>query len=280
MKTAEPLHACPHCGRKNFTTRGLKAHVCRPSRNPSPMAKPAPSPSSKSTALAVLTDRQISTAVEISKLQSVALQQLAMVKTLERDAALRAILVGLTLHRIKASLKHGEFMPWMKKHLKGAGKSQANNYMRLALVAVEKSKATKPELLALPGDQTELALDRGDDSAKRMMGKLAKFVGEQSLNDLLREHGIKETAKRGGARTPNADDDTPEPPTPEELAALAKTELAEWLDHGRQLLLTDNLCSRMLSADIKAFAAAVSETLARWRRGLGGIVEENEGKES
>ncbi|MDR2673885.1 MAG: hypothetical protein LBC18_03210 [Opitutaceae bacterium] len=28
----EPLYDCPHCGRRNFTARGLKAHVCKGSR--------------------------------------------------------------------------------------------------------------------------------------------------------------------------------------------------------------------------------------------------------
>jgi uncharacterized C2H2 Zn-finger protein len=34
MKAAvEPLYKCPRCGRTNFTRRGLRAHICKPSEH-------------------------------------------------------------------------------------------------------------------------------------------------------------------------------------------------------------------------------------------------------
>lgn len=285
MKPAEPLHTCPKCGRKNFTTRGLKAHVCRPDRNPSPMAKTSPTStvSSKTAALAVLSEPQ--QLVPVAQLQDAALRAAAEIGSSQRNTALRAILLGLTLHRVKASLKYGEFTGWLLQKLPmvtswspATAKKNASFYMRLATVAVEKSKATRPELLALPGDQAQLTLDTCEGEAKQFMEKLSKFVGEQSLDELLRKHEIRTTAKLGGAHEQDGDgtdavDTTP--PTPEELATRAKTELSDWLDHGRQLLITDNVCSSMQPADIKAFDHALGETLAHWRRGVSAIVVAN-----
>ena len=161
-----------------------------------------PSPSS---ALALVQDREISTKVEISKLQAVAVQQLAVIKQLHASAALRAILVGLTLHRIKAASTHGEWMPWLKKNFDG-GKSTANHYMRLALVFVEKTKAKRPDLLALPGDQIDLALENPGAAEKRLMDKAAKFVGTKTLSELLDEHGIRDGVAKGKKRASGGDD--------------------------------------------------------------------------
>jgi hypothetical protein len=63
--------------------------------------------------------------------------------------------------------------------------------MKLALVFVDKCKVKKPEILALPGDQAELALDTLDGAARRMMVKAEKFTGELSLNELFIKHDIK-----------------------------------------------------------------------------------------
>jgi hypothetical protein len=115
---------------------------------------------------------------------------------MESKAAMGGILAGLTLHRVKASLPHGKFGAWVAQistsggNLPAVKKSQASNYMRLALVFVEKAKVQKPDLLALPGDQT--ALELGDNAQHaRFLGKLNGFVGDLSLNELLIKHGIK-----------------------------------------------------------------------------------------
>jgi len=151
-------------------------------------------------ALTVLADAEIRTVVTVSKLQAVAIDQLAAIPRIEREAALRAILCGLTLLRIKASLPHGQWEPWVRQ-VRGQtatsgsvlpGVAQVRFYMRLAIAAIECTKATVPEIVSLPGNQTELALEPADESARRLMTKLVDFVGRSSLNELLSEHGIKD----------------------------------------------------------------------------------------
>src|SRR5690606_16247103 len=172
---------------------------------------------------------------QLPKLQAAALQQLAEIRRMERESAARAVLAGLTLIRVKHSLKHGQFLPWLKQHVQGVGYQQCNFYMGLAQVFVAKARITKPDMLALPGDQTALSLD-AEGEARGFFSKLEKFVGEASLNDLLDKHGLKKK-KLGGKRTSAADtgdgDDTPT--DPEELAALKREELSEWLETGKQL---------------------------------------------
>ena len=154
-------------------------------------------PAAKKHALTVLAAPELTVQKDgVKKLQSAAVVQCAAVNQMESKAAMGAVLAGLTLHRVKASMPHGKFGAWVEQistsggNLPAVKKSQANNYMRLALAFVERTRVQKPDLLALPGDQT--ALELGDSATtRRFMGKLQGFVGECSLNELLIKHGIK-----------------------------------------------------------------------------------------
>ena len=224
----------------------------------------------KKAALVVLSDSaNYHRPVDISTLQAVAIQQIAQIRLLERESALRAVLCGFALHRIKATLKHGQFLPWIKNDLKGAGRSQANNYMRLAAVAVEKTRATKPELLAIPGDQTELSLDTAEGYAGRMMEKLTKFVGQKSLNELLRDHGIKD-----GKKPTKPDDDTDDDgegetektePDPEVTAQIWREGISEWIESGRYQLLEEAPNVKLDPTQVRNIEGVLTKLLADFR---------------
>ena len=264
----EQLYTCPRCSQSGFTYRGLRAHVCRGpqpsderrrltadelaaashsspltthSSHPSPMSK---SDTKNTTALAILGDRSLSyDQAMLPKIQAAALQQLAEVARLGRERGARAILAGLALCRVKASLKHGQFLPWLKANV-GVGKTACNDYMRLALAFVEKAGVSKPDLLALPGDQTNLAIDESDEAQRRFFAKLEKFVGQSSLSELLEKHGIKGQPKLGGARLPEGQDDdesadTP-PADPEALYLNARDEIGSSIERIERLLISEN----------------------------------------
>jgi hypothetical protein len=199
-------------------------------------------------ALTVLGEKENAPAVAFSKLQSVAIQQLGMIQRLERDAALRAILVGLALHRIKAALKHGDWQSWIDANVQGAGRAQCRFYMRLAIRFVEKTRATKPEILALPGDQGELAIESAEGAARRLMDKAVKFVADRSLNQLLSDLGIKDRKadklrKLSKDEAADAAEDAPAPTLQESfntieehlrIALAGALDRATWMSFSRQ----------------------------------------------
>ena len=135
----------------------------------------------------------------IDQLKHSALRQLGAVQQLSQQHAAGCVLCGLTLHRVKASLRRGEFEPWMdslraEKSTTGGllpSRSMRFYYMKLATVFVERTGTLLPHLLALPGDQFGLEIP-DSDAGRELAEKLTAFVGDQSLNDLLDRYKIKE----------------------------------------------------------------------------------------
>lgn len=177
-----------------------------------------PKPTKHALALVSDSDFAVKTPA-LTSLQQTAIAQIAAVTQMESQAALCGVLAGITLHRVKASMKHGDFRPWLDNpnvnfgsHLTPSSRVKtANNLMRLASVFLESAKVTKPALLALPGDQT--ALDLGDaHPAKELMAKARKFVGDHSLTELLIKHEIKGVGLKTtlAAESANEDGDTPQ----------------------------------------------------------------------
>lgn len=163
-------------------------------------------------ALTVFADPKIRAATPTDKLVEIAKHQLATIPTLENEAAVRAILLGLTLQKLRSAAPHGTWENQLTQMLTSVNiwtpktaKTNASYYMRLASFFVEKTRVTVPEMLALPGDQTELAIDEHSSAqARRFVEKLGKFVGQWSLNELLVRNGIK-----GVQRDQEDDENTP-----------------------------------------------------------------------
>jgi len=184
---------------------------------------------------------------------------------------MRAILLGLTLHKVKASLVHGKFTKWIKSKVTLEGnlwtpattKKNASFFMRLASVAAEKARLTKPELLALPGDQTELTLDTAEGDARRFVSKITKFIGEKSLNELLRLHGIKDTKP---PTKPRADDDDEKAePDPEVAAQIWREGVSEWIESGRHQLITESPNVKLDPTQVRNIEGVLTKLLADFR---------------
>ena len=135
--------------------------------------------------------------------------------------------------------------------------------MRLWGTFVRKSHVALPSALAIPDAQLALTLGAEGPDAP-ITNAAVKFIGDLSLHALMTKWGIREKGKLGGAR--DAADDGPI--DPEALAAQAREELSAWHESGRQLLLTENVCSRLSADEIRTFDGALDSMLAQWRRGL------------
>lgn len=204
---------------------------------------------------------------KLTLLQQSVTEQFRRLRALRGEEALRGLLLGLTLHRVKASLPYGEFTKWAKENAT-FGERWVNYLMKLALVFIDKSKATKPELLALPGDQAELALEGMEGAQRTFTTKAIKFVGNLSLSELLDLYEIKGGKKLGGAREAGAEDEPKEKVTPEQLAARAREDLAQLVTTARQLLLADNVCQHLSPAEVKSFDASFKALSTEWRASL------------
>lgn len=298
-KAPEILLTCPWCKNHGYTERGLRAHYCRPgglgkgpkrrlsapalhaARKaaglvtprlplPSPSTSPVPVRMAKPntvSALALVGSSELKAdAQQLAILQASAAEQFKRLRLMREEESLRGLLLGLTLHRVKASLPHGAFGKWAKSHAT-FGERWVRYLMQLALVFIDKSKASKPELLACPGDQTELAIDGLEGPQRQFVVKAKKFVGELSLAELLDKHEIKAGKKLGGKRTKTDDDAEPEAPaTPEQLAARAREDVAEWIATGRQLLLQENIAQHLSPQEVRAFAESYDALRTEWRK--------------
>jgi hypothetical protein len=197
------------------------------------------------TALAIINSAEIkASGTDLDLLKQSAIQQFMRLRCLRGEETLRGLLLGLTLHRIKASLPYGEFGTFIKASPTGFSDRWVNYLMRLALVFVDKSRATKPELLALPGDQAELALDGMAGAQRAFTEKAMKFVGDLSLAELLEKYGIKETKKLGGAREAGAKIPV-EPITAEQLYLQSRDEIGGAIERAENLLLKENILQHL-----------------------------------
>lgn len=192
-------------------------------------------------ALAVVSSAELICKDEaLTRLQQGAVQQYERLRSIRNEETIRGLLLGLTLHRIKASLPHGEFGKWHTANLPRFGNRWVNYLMRLSLVFIQEAKATKPMLLTVAGDQTELALDTMEGAQRAFMQKVFKFAGEHSLSELLDKHGIKETAKIGGARAKSGKGDKPAKVDPEQLYHQSRDDIGSALDRLETLLVKEN----------------------------------------
>ncbi len=137
----------------------------------------------------------------VLRLQAGVARQLQLIARHEREVPIRAILTGLALHAIKAALPHGKFGEWQRQMLpegklyaEGTLRKNASYYMRLAVVAIDRSGYRG----AGAGDARAIAsaLARPSATDRPLIKALTCFVAGRSLNELLIAYGIKRGERR------------------------------------------------------------------------------------
>lgn len=157
-----------------------------------------------STALALYEHANVKlSGQQLSALEKTVIAQVSFFQRNQPETSTRIILSGLAMRRIRVSLGHGNWEPWIKRNivpiLGAAAGRTIRNWMRLADKFAEETELTLPDFLALPGDQGELALVADKDAtARRLMKSVENFVGELGPTELMIEHDIREDA--GAAR--------------------------------------------------------------------------------
>jgi len=141
----------------------------------------------------------------IEKWQKFVSSQMDDLARQERLIPRRAIAIGLALHAVKASLKHGQFEAWKKQMLtrltylsESSGRVYASYYMRAAIAFVEETKASKAEIAAVAAGGLVLDLTAPKGPAAALFKRLDDWCGERSLNEILVDLGIKGGSSGGG----------------------------------------------------------------------------------
>ncbi len=116
---------------------------------------------------------------------------------LEKEASFRALRIGILLLKARENLKHGEFEPWIEKNIIEVRRSQAFNYMRLARIFLEQKHIEQDKAYLLCAPKSEPAAV-ASPSEQKLVQQVFDFIQDKSLNDLFKEHGIKDTHKSKG----------------------------------------------------------------------------------
>lgn len=198
------------------------------------MPKSEPTPSG---ALATISGALITNKQQLAAFQANTAEQLAVIGRTESLNVKRRLFVGLALLTIKASLKHGQWLPWLKQHAKGASYRQCAYMMALAQVFLEDNRGARSEVAALPA--SGFALEIADGAPRKLVAAAEKFTGELTWGELLDTHGLKDAPKLGGARA-KAAAAAPTPPDEEQLYLFARDEIGGVLQRAEELLVKEN----------------------------------------
>jgi len=157
------------------------------------------------TAIALLDSTKVA-APAVKKFGDAVAEQFTEIARSERMNAGRAILIGMALPVLKSSLPKGTFTAWMKSNLT-QGKiwsettaiKNASFYTRLAYAFLEEVKPAANEVLAITDGDAIRGTPGNDANAAKLLRRMAAFIGERSLNELLEDYGIKSGGGSGGA---------------------------------------------------------------------------------
>lgn len=215
--TAETLHDCHYCGRKNFTARGIKAHVCRPDKNtPEFPSMPKETTHQLVPAIRSFTELELTgtptggadaaIGAKLTELYNDA--QAAELAILRFGAAFWAVEQGINGTRAVNSPKAGAgaygFKNWMADHAPEINERTARRYRDIAEATAEKFMIADPvRVFSLPFAE----LDQ-DDQKKR--AAVVDFIANKSMRGLQLELGI---GGRGGSPTRGRSDGQDSIPT-------------------------------------------------------------------
>lgn len=159
------------------------------------------------TAIALLDSTKVA-APAVKKFGEAVAEQFTEIARSERMNAGRAILIGMALPMLKASMKHGQFRPWLEANVtagniwsKATAVKNASYYTRLAYAFLEEVKPSNNEVLAITAGDAIRGRPGNDVHAAKLLRRMATFIGERSLNELLEDYGIKNGGGSGSGKT-------------------------------------------------------------------------------
>jgi hypothetical protein len=121
-----------------------------------------------------------------------------------------ATLAGLVCMEAKKRLKHGEYLPWLKKHL-GKSRVMASQYTVVAKQFMKcKPRFTFEQMTLALMDGAQSMSGQGLDLTHPMVSAVAEWTAGRTFYQLREEFGSK--ARNGGAQTKKTDTSEPTKP--------------------------------------------------------------------
>ena len=214
------LHDCPHCGRKNFTTRGLKAHACKGAALALPDA-------SEDKLMGEQLTEQYKRAT--SGMQQVVICGAMMIKLREKHPELTKK-GGDQKSKSIVDIDRLTLAQWLEKFAPEVKRTTALRFLNVTesiaqsyaeIVGAKTAKMISlPDLVTMPARE----LPKGCE-AKQMT--LFDFVNGTSQKSWLDQFSPQSPQKRGRETRGN---DKPRAPTASELVEAAKNEIADVLN--------------------------------------------------
>lgn len=220
MSKPETLHTCPDCGRKNFTSRGLKAHACKGAALALPDASECKLMGEQLTAQYKLAT---------SGMQQVVIFGAMMLKLRDKHPE-TAKHGGSRRSSSNVELEKVTLRGWLEKHAPEVKLTTALRFLNVTeaitadyaqIVGAKTAKLISlPDLVTTPTEQ----LPKGCE-AKQLT--LFEFVNGTSQRSWLDRFSPESPQKRGANGRGN---DKPRAPTAAELAEAAKNEITDVLN--------------------------------------------------
>ncbi len=116
---------------------------------------------------------------------------------LEKEASWRALRIGVLLLRVKAELKHGEFLPWMESTVPEFTQRHCQRFMQLGDAFLRKTKIKIEDALPLVTPKLLKPSDGKGEKLSKYVQMAFEFLGDSSLTDLFKKYHIMGAAKGG-----------------------------------------------------------------------------------
>ena len=212
--------------------------------------------------LAVVGEDKLPTLGNLDSLFAKANEQYAAIKQGDRTTALRALFLGLVFWQIKNECPHGQFMKLANERMPSIPRQTRQDYMKLSMVYVDRTKLALPGHFEIPDAQIALSLGDGNGTEREMVTKAVSFIGDLSLHELMIKHGIRAVGLKTELDDQNSE---PAPPTANEAEQFF-AKVAENL-YGIRTFATDaTSIMRLTPEQLDTVDQTMTDTYSQWKR--------------
>jgi hypothetical protein len=203
---------------------------------------------------------QLPTVGNLDALFAKANAQYAAIKQGDRAVTLRAIFLGILFWQIKNECPKGEFMKLASERMPEIARQTRQDYMKLAIVFVEKTRLALPSHFEIPDAQLALSIEDSAGSKHEMVTKAFNFIGTLTLTELMIKHGIRGVGM--AAALAEGEGAKPAPNEADEFFGALSEKL-----YGLRTFATDpKSIMRLTPEQLVTVDQTITDTYSQWKR--------------